>query len=78
MNARTVAVKPDETPTEVMAAAIVEISKAVREMRAGRLNDKALVLLISHYSGESQRVVKSVLLAIENLEREYVRPRKPS
>lgn len=71
---KPVVVKQDETPTEVMSAAIVEISKAVRQMRAGRLNDKALVLLIAHYSGEPQRTVKVVLNAIENLEREYVRP----
>lgn len=73
---KPVQVKQDETPTEVLAASIVAISQAARQMRAGRLNDKALVLLISHYSGESQRTVKLVLDAIENLEREYVRPRK--
>lgn len=69
-------------PIEVMAESIVAISQGIRKLRAGPLNDRALVLLIQHaapsHNGAaiSQKEIKAVLAGIENLEREYLRPRK--
>jgi len=71
--------KPEtEVPAEVLADAIVAISQGVRKLRAGRLNDRALVLLIQHAAPSpiNQRDVKSVLGAIDDLERQYIR-KKP-
>ena len=42
-------IKPsDEVPTEILADSIVAIADGVRRLRAGRLNDKALYLLIQN------------------------------
>lgn len=74
-----------EIPAEVLAESIVAISQGIRRLRAGRLNDRALVLLIQYASppvGRSQRIgqteVRAVLEGIESLERTYIRkPVKP-
>lgn len=73
--------KPEaEVPTEVLAQSIVEIAAGMKKMRAGRLNDKALVLLIQNACGYTpsitQREVRAVLDAIESLEATYIR-KKP-
>lgn len=73
---------PDkEVPTEILATSIVDIAKGIRELRAGRLNEKALTLLIQHAaptknrSGQrySQSEITDILDGIENLERTYLR-----
>ncbi len=83
-----VAIKQDpekEVPTEVLAAAIVAISAGVRKLREGRLNDKALCMLIAHaapgvgpngYSKLSQKEVRAVLDGIDALEKTYLKPKK--
>lgn len=74
-----------EVPTEVMADAIVTISDGVKRLRSGRLNEKALLLLIQHASpltkgrpGRSPsrlstREIKLVLDGIEGLGRAYIK-----
>lgn len=67
--------KPD-TPTvdprlEDIAKAVAEISDAVKRMRAGKLNDKAIVILISHASNMSQGAVRAVLDGMEGLQKHY-------
>lgn len=77
-----------EVPVEVIADAIVAISAGVKALRQTRLNDKALYMLIAHaapgYGGQysakkhvSAVQVRVVLQAMEQLEREYLKPRKP-
>jgi len=87
--ARTVKVvkNPEQPePTAVIAEAILAISEGVKRLRASRLNDRALVLLIQHACPSvgkfnqkpvSAKEVRSVLDGIESLEREYLKPRKP-
>lgn len=79
--------KPEEhVPIEVIADSIVAISEGIKKLRAGRLNDKALILLIVNsapgYGGKytqkkhvSAWQVKAVLDGLEGLEREYLKPR---
>lgn len=77
-----------EVPTEVIADAIVAMSAGIKNLRSGRLNDKALVLLIQHacesyyINGKliniSQRDVKIVLEAIEVLEARYIKKKAPA
>lgn len=73
-------------PIEVIAEAIVAISEGIRKLRAGPLNDRALILLIQHAApavgGRYQNTqlsikdIKATLEGIESLEREYLKPRK--
>lgn len=73
---RPVAVRQDETkpvPVEVLAESIRHISEGVRKLRAGPLNDKALLLLIHHSTGVAQRDIKAVLDGIESLDTAYLR-----
>ena len=71
-------------PVEILADAILVIAEGIKAMRAGRLNDRALVLLIQHASPTpkgmhskpiSAKEVRAVLAGIENLEREYLKPK---
>lgn len=78
----TVVVKQDETkpvPVEVLAESIKRMAEGVRKLRAGPLNDHALVLLIQHaaptvdFRQLNRKEIKSVLDGIDNLERTYLR-----
>ncbi|CAN0152942.1 unnamed protein product [Phaeothamnion confervicola] len=85
MSERKITVKQNPAspmPVEVLADSIKAISEGVRKLRAGRLNERALVLLIQHAAPSptgsplSQRAVKDVLAGIDALEREYLKPVK--
>jgi hypothetical protein len=45
----------------------------VRKLRTGRLNDKAIVVLLSHSSGLPQRTIKLILDRIEYLPHAYLK-----
>lgn len=83
---KPVVVKQDKdapVPVEVLAAGILAISEGVKKLRAGRLNDNALVLLITHaapgvgrgYAKKkiSAKEVRAVLEGIEQLEATYLK-----
>lgn len=79
-NAKPVQVKQvegAEVATEVLASAIVEISAGMKKLRAGSLNEHALVLLIHSACGRRipQHDISKVLDGIESLERQFVRKR---
>lgn len=69
----------EPVPAEIIAQSVKDIAEALRKLRDGRLNDRALVLLIQHAAPSSGphsvsgRQVRTVLDAIENLERTYLR-----
>jgi hypothetical protein len=77
---------PEKTVTvEVLAEAIASIADGLRKLRAGRLNDRALILLIQHAAPTlksyppkyiSAKQVQAVLDGIDSLEREYLKPKK--
>lgn len=76
----TVRQNPDkEVPTEVLADAIIAISEGVKKLRAGRLTDKALYLLIQHAAPSvgnkplSQKEIKAVLEGAESLARTFIK-----
>lgn len=75
---KTIIVKPTETaPTEIIADAIVGLAEAVRKLRSGRLNDKAIIVLLSNQSGMGQREIKHLLDHIEYLPHAFLKgPRK--
>lgn len=75
--ARTLKIKQLEPPiaTEIIAGAIVAIADSIRKLRNGRLNERALLVLIKSAAGDtiSQRDIKIVLNSIEDLERAFLR-----
>jgi hypothetical protein len=82
---KTIKVLPtDDTTVEILASSIVAISEGIRKLRAGPLNEKALVLLIQHaapttgYNGTRPGVqeIRAVLDGMESLEKQYLKPRK--
>lgn len=60
-------------PTEVIATQIKDISDGIKQMRNGRLNDKAIIYLIMKSSGQNYGTVKAVLDGMQNLEREFLK-----
>lgn len=83
INRKVKVVQEDKAPVavEVIASAIISISQGVKALRASRLNDRALLLLIQHAAPMvgnkplSQKEVRAVLDGIESLEATYIRKR---
>lgn len=82
--AKTVAVQDPENiiPVNVLAEEIVAISQGIKKLRAGRLNDEALLLLIQNAAPRQghrntkpipRKVVLDVLKGIEDLEATYLK-----
>lgn len=76
-----------EVPTEVLASSIAAIAEGMRKLRAGRLTDKALFLLIQHaapnvggrggFSPVSIKEIKAVFEGIDALEATFLK-KKPA
>jgi hypothetical protein len=64
---------PEELATDKIAQAVIDIADAVKKLRGGRLNDKAILLLISHASGQSQSAVRAVLDGMEGMKTYYLK-----
>jgi hypothetical protein len=56
-----------DTGPDLLASAIDDVAKSARKLLDSRLSEKALVLLLSHHSGVSQRDCKRVLESAANL-----------
>ena len=80
-------VKQDENnpvPTEIIAQAIVDISKGIKKLRAGPLNEKALILLIQNAAptkdtyGKRYGVseIKDILKGVENLAETFIKKKE--
>lgn len=89
MNKEIAVKQNDENPVtvEVLAESIKSISDGVKKLRAGRLNDKAIVLLIQNAAPSvgnryqttkvSVNVVRAVLEGMESLEETYLKKKAP-
>jgi hypothetical protein len=73
-NAGTIVV---DTGPELLASAIDDIAKSARKLLDSRLTEKALILLVSEYSGVNRRDCKAVLEAAAGL-RFYLKKPKAS
>lgn len=72
-------------PTEVIAESIVTIAEGMKKLRSGRLNDRALLLLIQHAApnlptngyGNTAKVgmreIKAVIEGLESLEATFLK-----
>jgi hypothetical protein len=65
-----------EVAADVLATALVAISEGVTKLRAGRLNDRALTVLLHDITGVPRRDIKVVLNGLETLKSAYVRQPK--
>lgn len=64
----------NEVPVEVLADAIVEVSRAARQLLASRLTKRAIVLLLHESSGVGKRDIQYVLDHAANLAAVYLKP----
>ena len=74
MRRKLVVEQEEEHPVEqkVFAQAIVDIAKAANELCVSGLNQRAIVVLLRDSSGQSKRVVESVLESLQQLANDYV------
>lgn len=63
----------NEVSFEMLAQSIVEIGSAMKKLNASRLNRKALILLVSKSSGQSQTATERVLDSLDQLEATYLK-----
>jgi hypothetical protein len=66
-------VSNETIPSEIVAEAIMQISRGMAEFRAGKLNEKALVILLAASCGETRGVCKRVLDGLASLESTYLK-----
>lgn len=65
---------PDSDVTaEVLAESIVKISQAMRQLRSGRLKDRAIIILLASSTGLNQHIIKQVIEGISSLEATYLK-----
>ena len=62
---------------EIIAQGIIDISKSFRAIQDGRLNNRAIALLVhAASSGVSMTDVKAVLAGLDRLEAEFIKPKR--
>ncbi len=66
--------------TEVIAQSIKEIADGMRKLRAGQMNERALLLLIQHSTPSRIGVsaILEVLNALDSLDRSYLKKKAGS
>lgn len=64
-----------EVPTEIIAQHIEAISKGMKEINAGRLTKKAIIVLLQNITGMAQSEIKKVLDAQEVMANVFLKPR---
>lgn len=62
--------------TDDIAEAVAQISKSIKALRNGRLNDRAIVALVHDYSKLNKGVISQVINSLESLEKVYLK-KKP-
>jgi hypothetical protein len=58
---------------EAIAKGVVHVSEAIKELQAGRLNDKAILVLLAHSTGLSQKHIKAVIDGLGTLSDLYIK-----
>lgn len=59
---------------ETIACEIAKLSRQVGALLTGRLNRKAVIVLLAQMTQMPQATIKSVLEAVEGMERHYLKP----
>ncbi len=60
-------------PTEIIAEDICTIAEGMRAIRKGRLNEKALIVLLCHDTDLGVGTIKTVLASLDGLEDTYLK-----
>jgi hypothetical protein len=60
-------------PAEIIADAIVEISKGIKAIRNTRLSERAILVLLRDATGLSLNEIRRVLGALDDLEKMYLK-----
>jgi hypothetical protein len=67
--------QPPLPPIEKIAQAISDLSEAARKMMSGRLNEKAIIILLQSMSGGVRRDdIRVILRNLQLMDREYLKP----
>jgi hypothetical protein len=64
-----------EVPAEVIATSITQIAKAMKDLTSTRLGRNAIVTLIHAASKVPKRDIVAVMGSLENLERDWLKPK---
>lgn len=67
---------PRVIPTEEIAEAVIALSQGVKKLLSGRLNKKAIVVLLQDSTSMGRRSIEEVLAALEGLEDRYINKKK--
>lgn len=59
-----------------IADGVVHVSRAIKELQNGELNEHALLVLLAHATKLSQKQIKAVLIGLAELEELYVKPKQ--
>lgn len=62
-----------EIPVEILAESIKEIAAGVKKLRSGKLNDRAIILLISDNCNVGRPAIRKVLESMETLAATYLK-----
>jgi hypothetical protein len=63
-------------PTELIAESIREISRGMKALRNGSLNERAILVLLKASSNVHMVEIEKVLHAMRELERDYLQEKK--
>jgi hypothetical protein len=73
MSKVTVKQTENEIPVEILAESIKDISTAVSKLRAGRLTERAIILLIADNCTVGKPAIKQVLDSMHTLSKRYLK-----
>lgn len=59
-----------------IADGVVHVSRAIKDLEKGPLNEKCILILLAHETKMSQKAIKKVLTGLSQLEELYVKPKK--
>jgi hypothetical protein len=62
--------------TEILAESIVEISKAMKQIKSSRLNERALLVLLKDATALNFNEIKRVLDSLETLEDMFLKKKR--
>lgn len=65
--------KEEQVPLHILAIEFKKLCKAGEELAASRLKQKTVLILLSHMTGLPQRDIKTVLEALPQIEKEFLK-----
>lgn len=73
MTTKIVVPETPERTAEVIAEDIAKIAEGVRKLRAGRLNDRALIILLANSTGLGHATITLVLDGLATLDKKFLK-----